>query len=60
MENSGVFLKVLTFIALLLIGFLVVPKILEKYSNSIYKRTSHKDIDFNNLGPEIVKKDEEE
>ena len=44
-------------LAVTAIGFLVIPPLVNKYSNKIYKATtSKKEIDFENLGPEIVKK----
>ena len=51
--------------ALTAAGLIVVPPIIEKYSNKIYKTSLKNDpIDFDNLGPEIVpteeKKEEEE
>ena len=43
--------------ALTLIGFLMIPPLMQKYSNKIYKLSLKKDeIDYENLGPEIVKK----
>ncbi len=50
-------------IALTAVGFIVIPPLLEKYSAKMYKSSLEKDeIDFDNLGPEIVpiKKSEEE
>lgn len=46
-------------IAMLLGGIFVIPKLLKKYTVKIYK-SSHDEIDFDNLGPEIVKKDNKE
>ena len=48
-------------LALTIIGFLVIPPIMKKCSNKIYKSSLKKDkIDFDNMGPEIVKKDKAE
>ena len=44
--------------ALTVIGFLVIPPLIKKYGNKIYKSSLKKNqIDFDNLGPEIVKKE---
>ncbi len=52
---------VIGFLALSIIGFLVIPPLMKKYGNRIYKSSLEKDeIDFENMGPEIVKKDKEE
>ena len=40
------------------IGFAVIPYYIDKYGNKIYKSFLKRDvIDFDDLGPEIVKKD---
>lgn len=45
--------------AVTVIGFLVIPPLMKKYSNKLYKSSLKKDeIDFDKMGPEIVKKDE--
>jgi hypothetical protein len=42
-------------VSLTVIGFLVIPKVINKYSQKIYKRNLKADeIDFENMGPEIV------
>ena len=46
-------------LAITAIGINVIPPLLRKYSNRVYKASSSKEeIDFCELGPEIVKKDE--
>lgn len=46
---SGLFLTTL--------GFLLVPAILNKYSNELYKsKLKNEKIDIENMGPEIIKK----
>ncbi len=46
-------------LALTVIGFLVIPPLMKKYGNKIYKSSLKKDeIDFDNMGPEIVKKED--
>lgn len=52
-------------VALTAAGLIIIPPIIEKYSNKVYKASLKNDqIDFDNLGPEIVpteeKKEEEE
>lgn len=50
-------------VALTAVGFIVIPPLLEKHSAKMYKSSLKQDeIDFDNLGPEIVpiKKSEEE
>lgn len=43
--------------AVTVIGFLVIPPLMKKYSNKLYKSSLKKDkIDFENMEPEIVKK----
>lgn len=45
--------------AVMVIGFLVIPPLIKKYGNKLYKSSLKKDeIDFENMGPEIVKKEE--
>ncbi|MBR0399806.1 MAG: hypothetical protein IJH95_03190 [Mogibacterium sp.] len=44
--------------AVTVIGFLVIPPLMKKYSNKLYKSSLKKDdIDFDKMGPEIVKKE---
>ena len=46
-------------IVVVLIGVFVIPPIVKRLSNLLYKSSLDKDeIDFDNLGPEIVKKNE--
>ena len=45
-------------LVLVAIGFTVVPYYINKYGNKIYKSFLKREvIDFDNLGPEIVKRD---
>ncbi len=42
-------------VALTVAGFIVIPPIIKKYGNKVYKKSlSTEDIDFDNMGPEIV------
>lgn len=46
-------------LALTVIGFVVIPPLIDKYSSKVYKSFPKKnEIDFDNLGPEIVEKNE--
>lgn len=46
-------------VAVTIIGVLVIPPLMKKYSNKLYKSSLKKDnIDFDKMGPEIVKKEE--
>ena len=53
--------KVLYFvggIAITATGFIVIPPLIKKYSNKVYKESLADDvIDFDNMGPEIIKKE---
>ena len=41
--------------ALTVAGFVVIPPLVKKYSNKVYKKSLNtEDIDFDNMGPEIV------
>ena len=46
-------------VAVTAMGFLVIPSLMKKYSNKLYKSLLKKDeISFENMGPEVVKKEE--
>lgn len=52
------FLIVVGGVALTAVGFAVIPPLVEQYSNKLYKATLKTDeIDFDNMGPEIVPKE---
>lgn len=43
--------------AVTVVGILVIPPLMKKYGNKLYKYSLKKDtIDYENMGPEIVKK----
>ena len=45
--------------AVTMVGLLVIPPLMKKYGNKLYKASLKKDdIDFENLGPEIIKKED--
>ncbi len=47
-------------VAVAVIGVLVIPPLMKKYGSKLYKSSAKKDeIDFDNLGPEIVKKNDD-
>ena len=51
--------RIIGIIVLMAVGFLVIPPLMEKYSNKIYKFSLKKDnIDFENMCPEVVNKEE--
>lgn len=44
--------------ALTVIGFIMIPSRIDKYGNKLYKASlKTEEIDFDNMGPEIVKKE---
>ena len=46
--------------ALTVVGFIVIPPLIDKFSTKAYKVSLKKeDIDFDEMGPEIVPKDKE-
>lgn len=48
-------------IVLTTVGFIVIPRLLDKYANKAYKFSLKKEeIDFDNMGPEIVPSKEKE
>lgn len=48
-------------IVLTAVGFIVIPRLLDKYANKAYKSSLKKEeIDFDNMGPEIVPSKEKE
>ena len=58
MNSEKVIWWILGAIGLTIIGGLLVPRILAVVRGKIYKASNHTtEIDFDNLGPEIVKKD---
>lgn len=43
------------------LGFMIIPSLLKKCSNSLYKKTiKNEDIDFEDMEPEIIKKENAE
>lgn len=48
-------------VSLTIAGFIVISPLIEKYSNKMYKNSLKKEeIDFDNMGPEIVTYDKTE
>ncbi len=61
MDTDKTIWWVIGFIAVTVIGFLVIPPLIKKYGNKIYRSSLKNEvIDFDNMGPEIVKKDKGE
>ena len=58
MNTSKTVCWVVGIVALTVVGIIVIPPLLRKIENKMYKQSLKKDeIDYDNLGPEIVKKD---
>ncbi len=48
-------------VALMVVGFLVIPPFIDKCSKKLYKASlKNEEIDFDDMGPEIIPKEEEE
>ena len=58
MKKKSSTAKLLTFVvvtALTIIGFIVIPPLIDKYANKVYKASLKKEeIDFSDMGPEII------
>lgn len=53
--NGSKVLMVFGGVALTVAGFIVIPPLIEKCSNKMYKCSlKNEEIDFDNMGPEIV------
>ena len=60
-KNNNSCFYVIGSLALTIVGFIVIPPLIKKCSNKVYKASLKKEkIDFDNMGPEIVKKESEE
>lgn len=63
MKKKNSVKKVFVFLAaatLTVVGFVVIPPLIDKYANKVYKASLKKeDIDFDNMGPEIIPNDKE-
>lgn len=64
MEKKSTTKKILIFLAaatLTLIGFIVIPPLIDKCAKRVYKASLKKEeIDFDDMGPEIIPNDKEE
>ncbi len=59
-QNGSPVWWILGAVALVAVGYFAIPPLLKKYSNKLYKSSAKKDsIDFDKLGPEIVKRNTE-
>ncbi len=56
MSDKKKIVMVVVFVAVLIVGIVVIPKLLKKYTGKLYKNT-HGEMDLENMGPEIVKKE---
>ena len=63
MNQKSTVKKILMFLgaaALTVVGFIVIPPLINKCANKVYKASlKNEEIDFDNMGPEIIPKDKE-
>ena len=63
MNQKSTMKKILMFLgaaALMVVGFIVIPPFIDKCANKLYKASLKKEeIDFDDMGPEIILKDKE-
>ncbi len=46
--------------ALTIAGFIIIPKLIKKYSRKVYKKSlEDEEIDFDDMGPEIIPNENE-
>lgn len=61
MKKQNIALWIVGSIILTAISFVVIPKLIKKYGDKVYKSSlQNEEIDFDEMGPEIVKKNTEE
>lgn len=64
MKKKSTIEKILIFLGaatLMVVGFIVIPPLIDKCAKKVYKASlKNEEIDFDDMGPEIVPKDEEE
>jgi len=61
MKKKKKSIEVLGIIISFFVGIIVIPKLIKKCGRKIYKKSlKSEEIDFENLGPKIVKKNKEE
>lgn len=56
-KNSAYVRMIWLFVGMVLtvVGFMCIPQLIKKYGNKLYKKSlKTDDIDFENMGPEIV------
>lgn len=57
MRRENKIYRIIGLSAVTFVGYLVIPALMKKYANKMYKNSLKKDvIDFENMEPEIVKK----
>lgn len=60
MKKQNIALWIVGSIILTAISFVVIPKLIKKYGDKVYKSSlQNEEIDFDEMGPEIVKKNTE-
>lgn len=58
MDTGKTVYWIIGFATMTILGFLIIPPLMKKISNKLYKSSLKKDeIDFEDMGPEIVKID---
>ena len=46
---------------LMIVGFMIIPPLIDKCSKKVYRASlKNEEIDFDDMGPEILRKDKEE
>ena len=54
-SNTEKIVVLLSVVVLTAIGFLVIPPLIHKYANKLYKASlKREEIDFDEMGPEII------
>lgn len=61
MKSGKIVWRIIGVLAAVAVSFLVIFPLVQKLSDKLYKKCEQKkEIDFDNLGPEVVRKDEYE
>ena len=61
MKSDKSFWRIIGVLAAVAVSFLVIVPLVQKFSDKLYKKCERKkEIDFDNLGPEVVRKNEYE
>ena len=64
MKKKSTIEKILIFLGaatLMVVGFIVIPPLIDKCAKKVYKASlKNEEIDFDDMGPEIIPKDKED